>query len=59
MFPFVTDNEITKVVEHEYGNRYVIEGWLPCPNGKSYPLRAIWFIAVDEEIPELVTAYPN
>ena len=55
----VLESEITKVIETAHGKRYVVEGWRPCPNGKLYPLRTVWFIDNGETIPKLVTAYPN
>lgn len=55
----ILENEIVKFINTDFGIRYVVEGWMPCPNGKSYPIRSIWFIDNGEEIPKLVTAYPN
>jgi hypothetical protein len=52
-------NEVTKVINTEFGIRYVVEGLMSCPNGKKYPIRSVWFIDNDSEIPKLVTAYPN
>jgi len=51
--------DVTTVIDTAFGHRYVVEGWLPCPNGKSYPLRTVWFVSNGETIPKLVTAYPN
>lgn len=51
--------EIAKVIISGFGTRYVVEGWMPCPNGKQYPIRSVWFIENGEEIAKLVTAYPN
>lgn len=55
----VVDNEVAKFIDTDFGIRYVVEGWMRCPNGKQYPIRSVWFIANGEEIPKLVTAYPN
>ena len=52
-------NEVMKLIHTEFGTRYVVEGWMNCPNGKQYPIRSVWFIENGEEIPKLVTAYPN
>ncbi len=59
LLELVTLADVTKVIETGFGSRYVVEGRLPCPNGKSYPLRTVWFISNGETIPKLVTAYPN
>lgn len=52
-------NEVVATIGSEFGIRYVVEGWMPCPNGKAYPIRSVWFIPVGEDVPRLVTAYPN
>jgi len=59
LLKLVLQAEVTKFIETDFGNRYVVEGWLPCPNGKLYPLRAVWFVSNGEKNPKLVTAYPN
>lgn len=38
LLKFVLEYEVVKSELVEFGMRYVVEGWLPCPNGKSYPL---------------------
>ena len=55
----VLDNEVKKFINTEHGVRYVVEGWMHCLNGKQYPIRSVWFIENGQEIPKLVTAYPN
>ncbi|MBC7571069.1 MAG: hypothetical protein H7319_15230 [Spirosoma sp.] len=59
LLELITLADVTKGIETGFGSRYVIGGRLPCPNGKSYPLRTVWFIPNGETIPKLVTAYPN
>ncbi len=39
LFALVLQYNVTNIVETDFGKRYVIEGWLPYPNGKSYPFR--------------------
>ena len=55
----VLANEVVNFINTDFGIRYVVEGWMHCPNGKQYPIRSVWFIENDEKIPKLVTAYPN
>ena len=55
----ILNNEVAKFISTDFGIRYVVEGWMLCPNGKQYPIRSVWFIEKGEEIPKLVTAYPN
>ncbi|MBA3822943.1 MAG: hypothetical protein H0X24_03435 [Ktedonobacterales bacterium] len=42
-----------------FGTRYVIEGAIVSPDGRNPSLRTVWFIAIGETIPRLVTAYPH
>jgi hypothetical protein len=55
----VSDHDVVKTMTGEFGARYVVEGNMACPNGKQYPIRSVWFISSSENIPKLVTAYPN
>jgi len=41
-----------------FGIRYVVEGQLVAPDGRTPRVRVVWFIRTGNEIPELVTAYP-
>ncbi len=59
LIKLILSSEVTKTIDTQFGKRYVVEGWLDCPTGKSYPLRTVWFIDTDATIPKLVTAYPN
>ncbi|MBZ0305136.1 MAG: hypothetical protein K8I82_03620, partial [Anaerolineae bacterium] len=43
--------EVTKMVESEYGMRYVIEGRLQTPDGRNPDIRSVWFIDMDDIIP--------
>jgi len=38
--------------------KYIIEGPLRCPDGRSPLVRTVWFAEQDDEIPRLVTAIP-
>ena len=52
-------NEVAKVEPTEHGTKYVVEGQMPCENGKNYLIRSVWFISNGETIPKFVTAYPS
>ncbi len=58
LFRHAADNELAKIEETPTGTRYVIEGILPAPDGRSPPVRSVWFIDTGAENPRLVTAYP-
>ena len=42
-----------------YGTKYIIDGSLTTPNGKSVNVRTIWIIEAEDEKPRFVTAYPD
>lgn len=52
-------NEVERVEPSPFGNRYVIDAVLHAPDGRELPIRTVWFIDNDEEIPHFVTAYPR
>ncbi|HEX6386116.1 MAG TPA: hypothetical protein VF177_15705 [Anaerolineae bacterium] len=52
------DHEVTKVEESPFGKRYVIEGAMAAPGGRSPFVRSVWFVRSGEQIPRFVTAYP-
>lgn len=51
-------HRVAETVETAFGARYVVEGGLKAPDGRTPGVRAVWFIRTGWEIPELVTAYP-
>ena len=51
-------HEVEKVVESQYGQRFVVEGELQSPDGRDPIIRTVWIIEQDEDVPRLVTAYP-
>ncbi|MEI2611764.1 MAG: DUF6883 domain-containing protein [Candidatus Promineifilaceae bacterium] len=53
-----TDHAVTSVESSPFGKRYIIEGTLIAPDGRTPSIRSIWFIEDEEDIPRLVTAYP-
>ena len=52
-------HEVVAIDQTPFGTRYVIEGPLDTPDGRNPLVRTVWFIATDETIPRLVTAYPH
>lgn len=51
-------HEVAKVEATQFEIRYVIEGSLTAPDGRTPNVRAVWFISTGETEPYLVTAYP-
>lgn len=54
----IDDYEIAKTEISSFGTRYVIEGIINTPAGRSAALRSVWFIRNGEDQPQFVTAYP-
>lgn len=52
------NHPVAKVEESPFGKRYVVEGIMETPDGRTPNLRTVWFIDLDAEIPRFVTAYP-
>lgn len=49
---------VAERMETAFGVRYVVEGALVAPDGRSPAVRSVWFLRTGGEVPELVTAYP-
>ena len=52
-------NEVTKKEESPFGTRYVIDGNLKTAEGRDFPVRTVWFIDNESQIPHFITAYPK
>ena len=52
------DHEVAKTEDSPFGMRYVIEGELPAPDGRTPSVRSVWFVKTGEQFPRFVTAYP-
>ena len=49
---------VTNVETTAFGMRYVVEGIMPTPDGRSPHVRTVWFVDTGAEAPRFVTAYP-
>src|SRR5438874_647252 len=52
------NHEVAKVEDSPFGKRYVIEGTMNTPDGRSPNVRSVWFIETGEDVARLATAYP-
>jgi len=52
------DHEVIKVEDSRFGTRYVIDGIIHAPDGRTPNIRSVWFIETGEQIPRFATAYP-
>src|SRR4030042_5702839 len=50
--------DIKEVLSAPYGVKYVIDGLLRTPAGRSIEMRTIWITEKDQVRPRFVTAYP-
>jgi hypothetical protein len=52
------EHDVAKDESSPFGMRYVIEGPLRSPDGRSPLVRTVWFIETGEDVPRFITAYP-
>jgi hypothetical protein len=53
------DNDVESMQATEYGTKYLVRGELRGPNGKSAGICVAWMVLSGENVPRLVTAYPD
>ncbi len=51
-------NEVSRVVETDYGPRYHVDGLLQTPGGDAAEIRTVWQFDIGSSHPRLITAYP-
>ena len=52
------NSSVSLTVESEHGKKYIVDGAIETPVGKTPMVRTVWIIDTGEKIPRLVTAYP-
>lgn len=52
------EHPVGEAVETEFGVRYVVDGILHTPDGRTPRVRVVWFVGRGDEVPRLVTAFP-
>jgi hypothetical protein len=58
LYEHATVHEIREIEQTPFGNRYVVEGRITSPDGRTPMIRSIWFVESGDVILRLVTAYP-
>ena len=53
------DFPVTKSMTSPHGRKYIIDGVLPTPSGRTPIVRTVWIVDAGTETPRLVTAYPK
>ncbi|MEK7248664.1 MAG: DUF6883 domain-containing protein [Chloroflexota bacterium] len=51
-------HDAAKVDETPFGTRYVVEGTIETPVGRTPRIRSVWFVESGQDVPRFVTAYP-
>lgn len=51
-------HEVVKEEATPFGTKYVVDGTLDAPDGRTPLVRAVWLVSTGTTIPHLVTAYP-
>lgn len=54
----ITNGQLVKVVESQWGLKYIVDGMLHCYRGSILGIRTVWIIETDSQFPRFVTAYP-
>lgn len=52
------EHDVARVVASPFGTRFVVEGIMATPDGRTPGVRSVWFIEMGEDAPRFVTAYP-
>ncbi len=52
------DHEVVRTENTRFGDRYVVEGTMATPSGRTPSIRSIWFLEAGQEVPRFVTSYP-
>jgi hypothetical protein len=52
------ENPVTKTEPSRFGTRYVIDGIIRTPDGRTPTIRAVWFVDQGGRAPRFATAYP-
>ena len=52
-------HEVVRVVPTEHGVRYVLDGILETPDGRNPIVRTVWQIDSGDDLPRLISAYPD
>jgi hypothetical protein len=50
--------EVTESLESPHGVKYVLDGAIETPGGKTPTVRSVWIVDRGQNCPRLVTAYP-
>ena len=52
-------SEVSRSMESPHGKKYIVDGEIQTPSGKTPKVRTVWIVDAGESIARLVTAYPH
>jgi hypothetical protein len=52
------DHELTAEEPSPFGRRYIVEGIIHTPDGRTPLVRTVWFVRTNDSTTRFVTAYP-
>ena len=58
LLAIANSGDLTETVTSEYGTKYIIEGTLQSPSGRTVLMRTVWITEGAGSRPRFVTAYP-
>lgn len=50
---------VTKSMTSPHGRKYIVDGSLKTPSGRTAKVRTVWIVDTGGDMPRLVTAYPR
>ena len=53
------EGEVVGTLTSEFGTKYILEGRLDTPVGRSVTVTTVWITAINDDRPRFVTAYPS
>lgn len=53
------ENPVTQTMTTSHGQKYIIDGQIMTPRGRSVMVRTVWIVDQGSPIPRLITAYPG
>ncbi len=51
------EHDVIEEIDTLYGKKYIIDGPMASPKGRTGSVRAVWRIETDESVPRFVTAF--
>lgn len=52
------DNAVASTEDTPFGTKYIVDGGLRTPDGRTPMIRAVWFLEYGQKVPRLATAHP-